>query len=371
MRAFRRYSGNRANLLAGGIAYTALFSLAAALTIGITVTVRVLGNNSRMRDAVFSAINDAVPGVLSWNGKDGLVDPQTMVANTNYFSVAGVIALVTLILSATRVMTALKSSIRIMFGIEQVPDNPVLDKLRDIAGFVVLMLAVVATGLVTTVNSTFSGAILRAIGVEGRGAALLISVSSLVLAALIDALVLAALVRLVSRVRAPWRDFGAGAAIFVVGSGVLRLVGTKAVSSVDSPLLASFAAIITVMLWVNLLARMVLLVSAFIANPPKPAQPVNADHLHANDTPNYITLSAKETLAWPHMSLTGSVDLDPERDPNQQAVREAAKKRYRKTPVTFIINRLIAHHRRRAAAWQRVKDRRFVKPAKPVKPVKK
>lgn len=356
-RAFTRYSGNRGNLLAGGISYTALFSLASALTIGITVAFRVLGSNPDMMDATFSAINEAIPSLLTWKGAHGLVDPHDMVAHPNVLSVTGIVAIVTLLLSASAVMTATKNSIRLMFGIQVVPDNPVLDKLRDLLGFLVLLVAIACTAVVQVVNSTVGTAVLDWMNLSGAVASTIVSVTSIVLAALIDAIVMVLLVRMVSRVRPPRKDLLIGAGVFVIGAGALRYLGTSAVSAVKSPLLAPFAAIITIMLWVNLLARVTLLTSAFIANPPKADKPNSAGHLHADETPNYVTLSDPHTLAWPHFSLTGSVDLDPERDPNR--IEDESEHRYRaRGPVKAFLARRVHYHEQRARQLEDVLRRR-------------
>lgn len=354
LRAFTRYSGNRGNLLAGGISYTALFSLASALTIGITIAFRVLGSNPQMMDATFKAVNNAIPSLLTWDGTKGLVDPKTMVASPNVLSVTGIIAVVTLLLSASAVMTAVKNSMRLMFGIHMVPDNPVLDKLRDFGGFLTMLIGVVATAVVSTLNSTVGPALLEPLGITGTIGARIVGLTTVVLAALVDAAVFIVMVRVVSRVRPPRRDLLIGAGIFVVGSGALRLAGTSAVSAVKSPLLAPFAAIITIMLWVNLLARFSLLTSAFIANPPQPAKPNDADHLHANDTPNYVTLSEPKTLAWPHLSLTGSVDLDPETDPNRIEETDDPATFTGGGPIKRFVRARMRYHERKAAHLREV-----------------
>lgn len=348
-RAFTRYSGNRGNLLAGGISYTALFSLASALTIGITITFRVLGSRPDLMDATFSAVNDAIPSLLAWKGEDGLVNPEAMVASPNVLSIAGIIAVVTLLFSASAVMTAIKSSIRLMFGIHMVPDNAVLEKLRDLFGFLMMLVGVVVTALVSTVNSAIAPALLDFLGLTGATGARIVSLTTLALASVIDAAVFLIMVRIVARVRPPKRDLAWGAAIFVVGSGALRFAGTSAVSAVDSPLLAPFAAIITIMLWVNLLSRVVLLTSAFIANPPQPAKPNDAAHIHANETPNYITLSDRETLTWPHLSVTGSLDLDPTKDPNRIEDEEEPDRFAGRGPIRMFVKARIRHHERKAA----------------------
>lgn len=61
MRAFQRYGKARGALLAGGIAYSALFSIVAALTIAWTVFMATLGGNAQLRSSVIQAVNQVLP----------------------------------------------------------------------------------------------------------------------------------------------------------------------------------------------------------------------------------------------------------------------------------------------------------------------
>ena len=109
----------------------------------------------------------------------------------------------------------------------------------------------------------------------------------------------------------------AGAAIGALAFGVLRQVGTSAVGSVSSnPMLASFAALVVLILWLHLASRVVLYVCAWMANPPRPQAVDHPDELHAGQTPNYVTLSVPATLAWPRQSLTGTLEVDSTAHPD-------------------------------------------------------
>ena len=310
-----RYGVQRGALLAGGISYTALFSLFAALAIGITIFMSLLGSNDELRESVFKAINSAVPGLITVDGKEGLVEPSSLVLSSP-FTLPGIIALVSLLLSATRVMQALKVSIRDMFGITVMPVSAVSDKLRDLAGFIVIALSVLATAGVGVLASSAGGAIFSALGLSDGVGAFLVRILVLAGAALIDAGVFWMLVRFIAAVRVPKPDLIKGLVTFAVGSGILRWAGTSLVASVsDNPILASAAALATLLLWVNLLARVTLMVCAFMANPPRAALPANREHIHADETPNYITVTYPHTLTWPHQSLTGAIEPDPQNDP--------------------------------------------------------
>ena len=349
VRALQRYASARGGLLAGGIAYTALFSIAAALTIGITLMVLFLGGNPQLREQVFASIAQSLPGVLDVNGSGGILKPDSLVMNTG-FSITGIVAVAVLLFSAVRVMAALKTSIRSMFGIVIMPGNPVLDKLRDFLGFIVLMVAVLLTAVLSLAASTLGAEILDRLGVGGSARGAVLSSLAIFIGALVDAGMLYVLIRLVARVRPMRRDMIYGAIIFAVASAVLRRLGTQLVSAVNSPLLASFAAIITVMLWVNLLARVALITAAFIANPPAPEQVKTPEQLHAKETPNYITVSQARTLHWPRQGLSGQLDVENE-EPEDAAQIEA--KPYMGGAIGAWLRGRIRHHRRRIAVLQR------------------
>ena len=79
-------------------------------------------------------------------------------------------------------------------------------------------------------------------------------------------------VEVLAAVHPPRRDLVSGAVIAAVGMGVLRLLGTSVVagSAGRNALLASFTVLITLLLWINLLARIMLLAAAWTADPPLP-----------------------------------------------------------------------------------------------------
>ncbi|MDO5747285.1 MAG: YhjD/YihY/BrkB family envelope integrity protein [Actinomycetaceae bacterium] len=315
-RSMARYSTNRGALLAGGITYVALFSITAILTISVTIVMKILGGNPRLQYSVFASVNKQLPGVLAIDGNKGMIAPEKLVI-TSGFSIAGIIGIIVLILSASRLMSAIKRSIRAMFGIERPSLNFVNDQLRDFLGLMSMFIAVIFTGISSALNSTAGTYLLQLIGFDGGFARFAMRVASLLLAAVADALVLWIMIRVVACVHVPKKDAIPGLALGMIIAAVLRFVGTSAVGSVDSPMLVSFAALITVLLWVNLLSRMLLIVSAFMANPPRSSAPITAEHIHGDATPNYVSLSDPSTLAWPHHSISGAIDLDWHTNPHR------------------------------------------------------
>ena len=60
-RGFVRYGTARGGVLAGGIAYSALFALTAAMTIAWTAFMALMGSDSRLRADVLRGFNRILP----------------------------------------------------------------------------------------------------------------------------------------------------------------------------------------------------------------------------------------------------------------------------------------------------------------------
>nr|NLD41373.1 hypothetical protein [Actinomycetales bacterium] len=115
MRANTRIRSTGANLLAGGVAYNALFSLFAALTVGVTVVMTLLQYNPEFRDVVIRGIADAVPGILNVDGAGGLIEPEALMLETA-INPTTLIAAGIAIWTAKAMMTSLRRSMRAVAG---------------------------------------------------------------------------------------------------------------------------------------------------------------------------------------------------------------------------------------------------------------
>ncbi|WP_232219401.1 YihY/virulence factor BrkB family protein [Actinomyces sp. S4-C9] len=314
-RGMRRYTLKRGNLLAGGVSYTSLFSIAAALTVGWTIFMYFLGGNDQLREAVLHALESAMPGLIDTGDGTGMIDPDSLI-QTNVWSVTGIVGLLVLVFSASKTMDALKMSLWSMFGIVRLPNSAVAIKIRDLFGFAVLGIGVLATAALGIMMNTVGSWFIDLLSIEGVAGRILLNIATLLAAFVVDTLLVIALVRVTAGVRVPSRDLWIGAAVAGVGSAILRYLGTSAVGSVaDNPLLAASAALATLMLWVNLIVRLLLMVAAWIANPFYAEFPQDQKYVHGDSTPNYVTMTEPDTLDWPHNPLTGDIAFDPRENP--------------------------------------------------------
>ncbi len=267
LRATARFGSAGGGLLTGGIAYSALFSVFAALTIGFTIFTAVLGQSDALHQNVLDALAASLPGLVDTGDGQGLMKPSDLVLTVG-LNVTGLIAVVVLIVSATGALAALRSAVRAMFGLPRLGANAVVGKLRELAGFAGLAVAVLVSAVGTIAVTGAADWLLRLLGVSD-GTGLVVRIAGLAVAFVVDAAIFAGLIVVLANVHPPRRDLLLGSMIAAVGIGGLRLLGASVVarSVGTNPLFASFAVIVTLLIWVNVLARIILLAAAWTANP--------------------------------------------------------------------------------------------------------
>ena len=312
-RTLARYGMANGGLLCSGMALTTLLSLTAALTVGWTVFMRVLGQDETLRNGILTALDAALPGLVTTGSTEGLIDPDSLLFSSA-LSLTSAVGFLVMVWTAMSLVGSLASSIRAMFALTAAPQPFWVSLLRNLAGVLGVGLSVVlGAGLGILVDLFGEWASVH-IGLDTTGVGLLRVLAALA-GALVYALVTVLLVRVVAGVRVPGRDLVWGALMVAAASTVLRMLGTTAVSSVSGPLLTTATTLITLVLWINLQMRVLLTVTAWMANPPRPQPVVDPAQVHFRERPNYVTMSVPETLTWGHHPITGSLEPKPAEAP--------------------------------------------------------
>ncbi|WP_407318604.1 YihY/virulence factor BrkB family protein [Isoptericola halotolerans] len=272
VRAVKWYLARRGNLLCGGIAYSALFSLGAALTIGVSIFSATLGNRQELKEEVFDQIDDWVPGLLkeSPGAKEGLVFPDDLVQDTAW-SWTTVVAAVVFLWTAISVMGALRHSVRSMFDAPVVGINPVLSKVWQLVGFLLLGVMLVTAAAASIVSQTVNRQFTRWLG-DSVVLGWTLTLGTFLVGVVLDAVLIYLIVRVVGQVR-PRRtgDLVVGCLVAGLVTSGLRLAGTSLVTSAASrnAILASFVTLAAILLLANFVARVLLLVCAWMYDPPR------------------------------------------------------------------------------------------------------
>ncbi len=306
VRAALRYLITNGPSLSGGVTFSAILSLTAALTILINGARAVIRDDEVAFDTLLQLINQVLPGVFEVGAQTGILDPEALMLPPG-FNWATFISVVVLLWSAAMVMTGLRKSMRIVFGLAGAPLHFLYGKLMDLLGFLALGVSVLVSAALVSSVTVGGRRLLVWLGIDNLPTAVALAVVAFLMAAVLDALVVLLLLRLTARVRVPRRDRLHAMVLGAVVFGLLRVAGTSVIGLMDNLLVASVAAVATLVLWVNLAVRALLMISAWTANPPGADVPVHPTTVHASQTPNYVTLSAPHTLQWGHHPVTGTL----------------------------------------------------------------
>ena len=267
VRVLGRHVVQKGPLLAAGLTYQALFALFSALWVGFSVAGFVVAGNEVVRDELIAFIQSAVPGVIADETGAGVVEPGAL-ANASVFGWTGTVALVGLVFSSIRLFGSMRDSVRTVFRAPQPATPLLLLVVRDL----VLALAFGATVLVSASISLLSttavtwGLRLVGLSTDSDASAALLRLVGLVLVFAFDTAVLAALFRVLAGLHIPTRRLLAGSAIGGAGFVLITFVGGTLLRAAGSnPLLASFAAIVGLLLVINLLCQVLLLAAGWIA----------------------------------------------------------------------------------------------------------
>lgn len=169
-------------------------------------------------------------------------------------------------MAAIGAVGALRTAIRMMAGTTHASGSPIVVILRDLLFAVILGALLLAAAVTSFLGSAFVGTVLDWIGAGETGISVVLTRSITILVTLaLDAIMIAVMFWMLSGVKAPPRAVWAGAIIGAIGLVALQQLSSLFVSGAGSnPLLASFASLIALLLWVNLSAQVILIAAAYI-----------------------------------------------------------------------------------------------------------
>ena len=267
MRTLGRYLGASGPLLAAGLTYQALFALFAALWVGFAVAGAIVSTDVVLRDGLVELVRSSVPGLVEGPDGSGVVDPDLLL-DASVFGWTGAVAGLGLAGSAVVLLGSTRTAVRTMFR-APAPATPLLQLvLRDLVLAVAFGVAVLLSATVSLVSTTATATVLRAVGVDGDTLASRVALRLVVAGVLfvLDTAVLAALYRVLAGLHVPRRRLLAGALLGAGAVEVLKLAGGLVLGAAGTnPLVASFAAVLGLLVVLQLLCQVLLLGAAWIA----------------------------------------------------------------------------------------------------------
>ncbi len=266
VRVFQLYSTKNGGILAGGLSLTLLYSVFAGLYVGFAVLGIVISSDKQFETAVVRTLSSSVPGLID-TGSGGAINLKELF-RSHVLTWTSVVALALVFVTALSWFSSARAAIRLFF--ELPPDTTffALLKLKDLA-------LVIGFGVVTIISAALSifstsalDLLFGLVGIDhhspfaivvARGVGLL-----LVLA--IDTTTLAALYRILAATRIPLPRLLVGSLLGAVGLGVLKVLGATIVGGAGrNPLLASFAVLLGLLVWMGLVCQVILIAATWIA----------------------------------------------------------------------------------------------------------
>ncbi|WP_368498853.1 YihY/virulence factor BrkB family protein [Herbiconiux sp. A18JL235] len=264
VRVFLRFGSSGGEIMASGMSFQAVFAVFAGIWVGFSIFGIVLASNPAVLDAVVAQLSNAIPGLI---GDQGAIDPEAL-SQARIFGWTGAIALVGLVMTAIGWLASTRDSIRRLFKLDPPTTNVVLLKLKDFGLALGFGIAIVLSSVVSLVSNQGLSFAFELVGIDTESPfALFVAwlVGVLIVFAF-DSFVLAIAFRVLSGVKIPLRRLIAGAVIGGAALGVLKILGTQLLGGATSnPLLASFAVIIGIMIFLNLVCRVILISATWIA----------------------------------------------------------------------------------------------------------
>jgi membrane protein len=93
VRVFQHYSRVRGPILASGLAFQGLFAVFAGLWVAFSIAGLVISGNSAAQDAIVTALNNAIPGLIDTGTGRGAIKADILLS-AGVFGWTGAIALV-------------------------------------------------------------------------------------------------------------------------------------------------------------------------------------------------------------------------------------------------------------------------------------
>lgn len=261
-RVLGRYLSRHGPLMANGLAYGLLFAFSSGVWMAVSALGMVMVGSVDWQRMLVDALRSFVPGV-----SDTLLSASTLDAMSATFTWTGLATFAMFWWTVTGWMDSLRGAARAMFDDCGDELNPVAAKLRD----TLAAIAVVVLFILSTAAGTVSGGLVRRLlrmaGIPGDSlpGTLLLETSGFATGFLLNLALFALLLRVVAHIRAG-RSTLTAATLGALAVAGMQLMGARLLGGVTrNPMLAPFAAIVGALVWFNLVAQVILLCAALIA----------------------------------------------------------------------------------------------------------
>jgi membrane protein len=277
---------NNGSQYAAAITFFSFLALFPLVLLAVSITGFVLYSHPQLQQQFFDHITQNVPGPLGDTLKQAL---QAAIKNR---SGVGVVGLVGVLFTGLGWIGNLRAAIDAVWGRTPPQLNFLKSKVSNLVVLAGLGVgAVVSVGL-TVVGTSVTDQILRALSLDSvPGATLLLKLLGIALAVGGDMLIFWWVLIRLPQMDVPVSIAVKGVLLASVGFEVLKVVGTYTIAhTANSPTAGPFAGVVAILVWIQLVARWMLLSCAWMAT-------VNAEHFAEQRVPAVQPVEEAEPAA--------------------------------------------------------------------------
>ena len=274
-RTFKLYSDSNGPILAQGLSWQAIFATFAALWLAFAVMGFALRDDTPLRQALLDGLSKSMPGLID-TGSGGAVRLDDLLS-VGILGWTGAIAAVSLAWTAVGWLSSGRSAVRAITGRPAAPGNFFILKLKDIALTIVFGVAVLISATVSFGSTALLTSILGWLGFDAAGPVTEVVTAAIgvLIAFCFDAMILWLFYRIDVGLDVPRRAVVEGALLAAAGLGVLKTLGGALLGGATSnPLLATFAGLVGLLIWFNLVCQVILLGASWIVVAAEPRRKV-------------------------------------------------------------------------------------------------
>jgi membrane protein len=265
VRVWMHYGSRRGPILAAGLAYQALFSVFAAVWAAFSAAGIVIGANAGLRDALFDVISTSVPGLID-RGEGGAIQVRDLLSATT-LGWTSLLAIGVSLFTALAWLSSARDAVRDIAELAAPPTNFLLLRLKDLGLAVAFGLALIVSAALSLGSTTLLAWVLDTIGIDERSGVSTVAarILGLVLGFALVIGVLAVLYRVLAGVPIPPRPLWQGATLGAAALGGLKALGSVLLGGASSnPLIATFAVVVGLLVWFNLVCQVIMLGAAWV-----------------------------------------------------------------------------------------------------------
>ncbi|MGV8896830.1 MAG: YihY/virulence factor BrkB family protein [Rhodoglobus sp.] len=266
-RVYLQYGAHNGPLMAAGLSFQAIFAVFAAIWVGFAIAGFIIRSNQEFEDAFLGLLRTNLPGLIGGNGAGGAINPSELFS-TGILSWTGAIAAVGLLGTALGWLASGRDAVRNIFGLPSAQTNFLILKVKDLGIAVGFGVALILSAVLTVFSTAALATVFSWVGIGAMSSFSEVAarVVGLLITLALDVFILGAFYRVVSGIKIPWRILANGTIIGAVALGVLKALGSTLLGgATKNPLLASFAVIIGLLIWFNLICQVILLAASWIS----------------------------------------------------------------------------------------------------------